>query len=169
MRSARALGLVLGMLAISGCASMGTKQHVKRLESQVGLLDERVTQLERLSTQPPVGGGALLDSEPFGAGADPASSWKEPAPAKPSAKRAKSASFRPATREVQQTLKSAGFYQGPVDGKMGPQTREAVREFQRINGLKVDGVVGRHTWEKLGAYADSSAASGELNAAEVLK
>lgn len=167
MGPVRIVGVALGVLAISGCASMGTKSTVKRLESQVGLLDERVTQLERLSTQQPIGGGAMLEGEPFGA--EPASSWKEPAPAKPSAKRAKRVSFKPATREVQHALKSAGFYQGLVDGKLGPQTREAVREFQRINGLKVDGVVGRQTWGKLGAYADASAASGELNAAEILK
>ena len=168
MGAARIVGLVVGMLVLSGCASMGTKQNVKRLESQVGLLDERVTQLERLSTQQPIGGGAMLEGgDAFGT--EPASSWKEPAPAKSSAKRAKSASFKPATREVQHALKSSGFYQGPVDGKMGPQTREAIREFQRINGLKVDGVVGRQTWNKLSAYADSSAASGELNAAEILK
>ena len=52
---------------------------------------------------------------------------------------------------------------------MGPMTREAVKEFQRVNGLTDDGVVGKRTWGKLKAYADLSATSGELNAAEVLK
>ena len=37
----------------------------------------------------------------------------------------------------------------PVDGIFGSQTERAVREFQRIFGLSVDGIVGRATWYKL--------------------
>ena len=37
----------------------------------------------------------------------------------------------------------------PVDGIFGPQTEQAVREFQRIFNLNVDGIVGRATWYKL--------------------
>lgn len=35
------------------------------------------------------------------------------------------------------------------DGIFGPITQTSVRQFQRDNGLVVDGVVGRYTWEKL--------------------
>lgn len=37
-----------------------------------------------------------------------------------------------------------------VDGIFGPKTADAVRRYQRANGLKVDGIVGRQTWGSLG-------------------
>jgi len=37
----------------------------------------------------------------------------------------------------------------PVDGYFGETTTEAVRKFQEIFGLSVDGIVGKNTWYKL--------------------
>jgi len=37
-----------------------------------------------------------------------------------------------------------------VDGDFGPKTEEAVKKFQRENGLTPDGVVGSKTWNKMG-------------------
>ena len=42
------------------------------------------------------------------------------------------------------TLKKYG-----ADGDFGNETETAVRSFQKINGLGVDGIVGQHTWNKL--------------------
>jgi len=55
-------------------------------------------------------------------------------------------------RQVQTALKNAGFYRGSVDGKIGPATTEAIKTFQRANGLKADGVVGRKTRAELMQY-----------------
>jgi peptidoglycan hydrolase-like protein with peptidoglycan-binding domain len=39
--------------------------------------------------------------------------------------------------KIQQALKDKGFYSGPVDGVMGPATRNAIRSFQQANNLHV--------------------------------
>lgn len=40
-------------------------------------------------------------------------------------------------RDTQQRLQTLGFYQGPIDGMWGPETRDAVERFQRARGLAV--------------------------------
>lgn|SRR3989338_3433161 len=57
-------------------------------------------------------------------------------------------------KQVQLALKKAGFYKGDIDGKTGPRTKEAIRAFQKARGLKVDGVVGKATWQALSRYSD---------------
>lgn len=52
-------------------------------------------------------------------------------------------------KEIQQALKSAGFSPGAIDGKLGPATQTAIKNFQKANNLKVDGKVGRNTWKIL--------------------
>ena len=43
----------------------------------------------------------------------------------------------PDVRDAQARLQRMGFYSGPVDGLWGPDTRDAVEEFQRSRGLPV--------------------------------
>jgi len=52
-------------------------------------------------------------------------------------------------KKIQVALKKAGYYNGTVDGKPGAATIQAIKSFQKANGLKADGVVGALTWEKL--------------------
>ncbi len=54
-----------------------------------------------------------------------------------------------AVRVLQSKLKSYGFLTGSVDGSFGSATLEAVKAFQRANGLTADGKAGATTLEKL--------------------
>lgn len=51
--------------------------------------------------------------------------------------------------DVQRALVRAGFDPGPVDGRLGRQTKKAIKAFQRKNGLTADGVIGDKTWAAL--------------------
>lgn len=53
-------------------------------------------------------------------------------------------------RTIQTKLKNWGYYTGSVDGIYGSKTVEAVKYFQRKNGLTADGIVGNATAAKLG-------------------
>ena len=53
-------------------------------------------------------------------------------------------------KELQRRLKEWGYYSGTVDGIYGKQTTEAVKYFQRKNGLTADGIAGKATFEALG-------------------
>ena len=70
--------------------------------------------------------------------------------------------------QIQTRLKNWGYYFGAVDGVYGGKTEEAVRYFQRKNGLTPDGQVGDLTLAALGISPTGTAAqnreqSGDLN------
>ncbi|HEV8616344.1 MAG TPA: peptidoglycan-binding domain-containing protein [Methylomirabilota bacterium] len=62
-------------------------------------------------------------------------------------------------KAVQQALKDKGVNPGPVDGKMGPKTSSALREFQKKEGLKASGRLDAETAAKLGVQAKTSDSS----------
>ena len=66
-------------------------------------------------------------------------------------------------RQIQQALKAAGF-KVSVDGDFGNQTDAAVRQFQKQNKLKVDGIVGKVTWGKLQSAGSGGGTSGTSGA-----
>lgn len=46
---------------------------------------------------------------------------------------------------VQTALAALGFDPGKIDGKDGPNTQKAVRDYQARNNLSIDGIVGPNT------------------------
>lgn len=61
-------------------------------------------------------------------------------------------------KQIQTKLKNWGYYTGAVDGIFGPKTTEAVKYFQRKNGLTADGIVGTKTAAALGISLSSASA-----------
>ncbi|WP_302497325.1 spore cortex-lytic enzyme [uncultured Flavonifractor sp.] len=59
-------------------------------------------------------------------------------------------------RVIQTKLKNWGYYDGAVDGVFGSQTTQAVKYFQRKNGLTADGIVGPATLKALGMSGGGS-------------
>jgi hypothetical protein len=68
---------------------------------------------------------------------------------------------------LQVALKLRGAHQGAIDGLLGPETRAAVRRFQRREGLVVDGVAGPATLRALGPFARHRLGSRPLRAGMV--
>ena len=63
---------------------------------------------------------------------------------------------------VQEKLKRWGYFDGPITGYYGPLTTEAVKYFQRVNGIEQTGTVGPITAKALGMsylYSGSSSSN----------
>jgi len=103
------------------------KTRINNLESELEFKNERISTLEKEI-------GLAYNSDNY------------------RAKDSSKASSRLTSKQIQTTLKNAGFYNGSIDGKIGKMTRGAILEFQKANGLKADGIVGRKTSKALRDY-----------------
>jgi hypothetical protein len=54
------------------------------------------------------------------------------------------------TVNVQEQLAAAGYYDGPIDGELGPMTREAIANYQADNGLAVTSAIDEPTLATMG-------------------
>jgi hypothetical protein len=135
--------LLLGVFAfsLSGCATarkekemeiQGLKNQVSVLEAQVQSKDEEIAGLK----------DALVKAK----------DQREIIEVDTTKKVVAEVKFRPNIKQIQIALNNAGYNPGPIDGKRGKATREAVKAFQRANNLAVDGKVGKKTWELLQGY-----------------
>lgn len=66
-------------------------------------------------------------------------------------------------KQIQTKLKAWGYYTGSVDGVYGSQTAEAVKNFQKKNGLTADGIAGEKTLSALGITSSSSSSGTTSN------
>lgn len=60
---------------------------------------------------------------------------------------------------MQQALKDKGHDPGPIDGRMGPHTRAALKSYQKAEGLTVTGRLDSETRARLGMATSSPAGS----------
>jgi D-alanyl-D-alanine carboxypeptidase (penicillin-binding protein 5/6) len=55
-------------------------------------------------------------------------------------------------KRLQLALKRAGYYSGPINGKLGNQTKLSLKKFQKASGLVPDGIIGEKTVRALSRY-----------------
>jgi peptidoglycan hydrolase-like protein with peptidoglycan-binding domain len=134
------------VVSLSGCATgrkqkdleiQGLRNQISALETQVQSKDEEINSLrESLSKQ---------QSE---------KQVSEVATTKPVGKKRiiGEVKSRPTVKHIQIALENAGYNPGTIDGRMGKQTREALKAFQRANNLHADGKAGKETWNLLRDY-----------------
>ncbi|MFO1241773.1 MAG: peptidoglycan-binding domain-containing protein [Rickettsiales bacterium] len=68
-----------------------------------------------------------------------------------------------AVKQWQQDLKDKGLYTGEIDGKFGPLTDAATRDYQKRYGLgKADGIVGAETWKDYEIHKGQTISAQEL-------
>jgi len=70
-------------------------------------------------------------------------------------------------KEIQKRLKNWGYYMGGIDGIYGSGTIDAVKAFQKAQGIKVDGVVGTQTASKMGIQLKGSDDGGRNDKGDV--
>ena len=58
----------------------------------------------------------------------------------------------PYVKLLQSTLLRLGYNISQIDGIFGLNTQEVVLKYQKDNGLKADGIVGKNTWNSLEKY-----------------
>jgi peptidoglycan hydrolase-like protein with peptidoglycan-binding domain len=63
-------------------------------------------------------------------------------------------------RQIQQALNQKGYDPGNVDGQWGPETQEAVRNFQQAQGLEPTGQPNARTMSQLGIQIGGQATQG---------
>jgi peptidoglycan hydrolase-like protein with peptidoglycan-binding domain len=68
--------------------------------------------------------------------------------------------------KTQEALKEKGYYDGPVDGLIGPKTRAGLRRYQEEQGLNADGRLTRETAERLGVVSKSDSAEADKSVGE---
>ena len=155
--------IVAGALAFSGCATTQTKTQNEQIASRVTDLeknlqakDAEIVDLQYLVKDLSSKVDTSKPTESDQASADSQNSTDQSGPANDhsdiSSVGANIVRVKVSPEKIQRALKAAGVYTGPIDGKIGAGTKEAIVEFQKSHGLKADGVLGKKTWDALKVY-----------------
>ena len=59
------------------------------------------------------------------------------------------------TTKIQTLLDRSNASAGPIDGKIGSNTRKAIRAFEKMKGLSVDGKMDAQVWQALQSVANA--------------
>ena len=131
--------LVIFVFSLTGCATarkqrdlevQGLRNQISVLEAQIQSKDEEINSLKETS----------------------AKSQEEATKQISRKKVIGEVKSRPNVKQIQIALVNAGYNPGSLDGRMGKQTRQAIKAFQRANNLAVDGKAGKQTWNLLKEY-----------------
>ncbi len=148
----KALGYYSG--SITGNVGEKTEAAVKAFQSRNGLSADGIAGPDTLAkinaAYVAAGSPKVPDSNPSEPSSDASDSSKSEGAIKLNSQGSD-------VRQLQKDLTTLGYYSGTISGKVGAKTEAAIKEFQRKNGLEVDGVAGADT---LAAIARALKGSG---------
>ena len=140
------IGIIV-LLAATGCVSNKKyNRDMTSLQTQVTTLSSEVARIDSQQSAKPSFFGASRPTHEIAEHRGSSVIYRTPS------------GFEIPAVDIQRALKSAGYFDGDVDGEIGSRTREGVRKFQQDNGLHADGVVGKKTWDKLKVHLTNSSA-----------
>jgi Putative peptidoglycan binding domain len=95
---------------------------------------------------------AASTSAPAANPAQPTSPAQTVNPAQPTTPASPAVTPSASVKKLQQELGQLNYYEGPVDGVMGPQTTAAIKDLQRQAGLPQTGAMNAATQKALDNY-----------------
>ena len=129
-------------LITSGCATVRPESKEAQIQQLQAQISELRTELQQKDEEIDYLGGQLANKY----------SQKTDFSREKGTEKIASGTVKMTPRNIQIALKRAGLYNGPTDGIIGGEIKKAIKEFQKTNGLKVDGIAGKKTLEKLTMY-----------------
>jgi peptidoglycan hydrolase-like protein with peptidoglycan-binding domain len=88
-----------------------------------------------------------------------AGNQKQSSPGQSDQTQAQSSQSPDVVKQAQEKLSAAGMNAGQADGKLGPKTQSAVKEFQQSKGIQGSGKLDQQTLAALGVSESSGSAS----------
>lgn len=153
--------VLTGALFLFGCSTAQGPSAVNKLQIQVAQLENKIEvrdaeienlkyELDNLSSQ--INANAYASSQPRST--EQTGSSVSATGSVSSAQEGDTRIIRvsASAQDIQTALKNAGYYTGPVDGKIGAKSKDAISAFQKDHGLSADGVIGQRTWAELKSY-----------------